>query len=206
LNVLESLPLLRSLTVNPTVSNPSPASMEPAAEVVDLSERRVIERARKGDQAAFATIYRTYIGRVYGLCLRMLQDPAAAEDCAQEAFISAWRNLPRFEGRSSLGTWLHRIAVNAVLGRNRRKEPVVQSDEPEEMPGACLPPLLDAMDVLDLEQLIAGLPMGARHVLVLQGVYGYTHEETAEFLGIAVGTCKAQLHRARKLLVERMTN
>ncbi len=204
--MLESARLLRSPTVSPSEDNTSPAPMETSAEVADLSERRVIERARRGDQAAFATIYRTHVGRVYGLCLRMLQDPAAAEDCAQEAFISAWRNLPRFESRSSFGTWLHRIAVNAVLGRSRRKDPVVYSDEPEEMPGASLPPLLDAMDVLDLEQLIAGLPPGARHVLVLQGVYGYTHEETAEFLGIAVGTCKAQLHRARKLLVARMTN
>ncbi|MGH8262156.1 MAG: RNA polymerase sigma factor [Steroidobacteraceae bacterium] len=178
---------------------------EPPAEVANLGERRLLEDARKGDAAAFETIYRTHVGRVYGLCLRMLQDPAAAEDCAQEAFISAWRNLKTFEGRSSLGTWLHRIAVNAVLGRTRRREPVIHAAEPEEFAGAEMPVLADALDVLDLEQLIATLPTGARHVLVLQGVYGYTHEETAEFLGIAVGTCKAQLHRARKLLTERMT-
>ena len=176
-----------------------------SADIVDLGDRRLIERARRGDPAAFESIYRTHVGRVYGLCLRMLQDAAAAEDCAQETFISAWRSLRTFEGRSALGTWLHRIAVNVVLGRGRRKEPVVHVEEPEEAVGANLPPLADAMDVLDLEQLIAGLPTGARHVLVLQGVYGYTHEETAEFLGIAVGTCKAQLHRARKLLAERMT-
>lgn len=193
--------LLRSAPV----TEGSQAMSEPPAEVVDLGERRLIDRARKGDQAAFEAIYRAHSGRVYGLCLRMLQDPAAAEDCVQETFISAWRNLPRFEGRSSLGTWLHRIAVNTVLGRVRRKEPVVHSAEPEDHAGAELPVLADAMDVLDLEQLIATLPTGARHVLVLQGVYGYTHEETADFLGIAVGTCKAQLHRARKLLTERMT-
>jgi RNA polymerase sigma-70 factor (ECF subfamily) len=176
------------------------------AQVIDLDERRLTERARRGDQAAFEAIYRAHVSRVYGLCLRMLQDPAAAEDCTQEAFISAWRNLPAFEGRSRLGTWLHRIAVNAVLGRTRRKEPVVHAAEPEEMPSAEVPVLADALDVLDLEQLIATLPIGARHVLVLQGVYGYTHEETAEFLGIAVGTCKAQLHRARRLLSERLTD
>lgn len=193
--------LLRSAPV----TDGSQALSEPPAEVVDLGERRLLENARKGDSAAFETIYRTHVGRVYGLCLRMLQDPAAAEDCAQEAFISAWRNLKSFEGRSSLGTWLHRIAVNAVLGRTRRREPVIHTAEPEEFAGADLPALADSMDVLDLEQLIATLPTGARHVLVLQGVYGYTHEETAAFLGIAVGTCKAQLHRARKLLTERMT-
>jgi RNA polymerase sigma-70 factor (ECF subfamily) len=194
--------LLRSAPVTPE----SQASCEPQAEIFDLGERRLIDKARKGDQSAFETIYRTHVGRVYGLCLRMLQDPAAAEDCAQEAFISAWRNLASFEGRSGLGTWLHRIAVNVVLGRTRRKEPVTHFAEPEDAAGAIIPALADSMDVLDLEQLIATLPTGARHVLVLQGVYGYTHEETAEFLGIAVGTCKAQLHRARKLLTERMTN
>ena len=193
--------LLRSAPV----TDGSQALSEPPAEVASLGERRVLENARKGDAAAFETIYRTHVGRVYGLCLRMLQDPAAAEDCAQEAFISAWRNLKSFEGRSSLGTWLHRIAVNTVLGRTRRREPVIHAAEPEEFAGAEMPVFADAMDVLDLEQLIATLPTGARHVLVLQGVYGYTHEETAEFLGIAVGTCKAQLHRARKLLTERMT-
>ena len=194
--------LLRSAPV----TEPSEALADPPAEVVELGERRLIERARRGEQGAFEAIYRAHVGRVYGLCLRMLQDPAAAEDCAQEAFISAWRNLASFQGRSALGTWLHRIAVNVVLGRTRRKELIVHAAEPEEMAGAAMPAIADALDVLDLEQLIATLPTGARHVLVLQGVYGYTHEETAEFLGIAVGTCKAQLHRARKLLAERMTN
>lgn len=194
--------LLRSAPV----TEPSQAVSDSPPEVVDLGERRLIERARRGDESAFEAIYRAHVGRVYGLCLRMLQDPAAAEDCAQEAFISAWRSLPSFEGRSSLSTWLHRIAVNAVLGRTRRKEPVIHAAEPEEMASAEVPVLADAMDVLDLEQLIATLPSGARHVLVLQGVYGYTHEETAEFLGIAVGTCKAQLHRARRLLSERMAS
>lgn len=193
--------LLRSAAV----TDRSQVLSEPPAEVVDLRERRLIEKAHKGDTSAFEAIYRAHVGRVYGLCLRMLQDPATAEDCTQEAFISAWRNLKTFEGRSSLGTWLHRIAVNAVLGRTRRKEPVTHFADPEEASGAVIPAFADAMDVLDLEQLIATLPTGARHVLVLQGVYGYTHEETAKFLGIAVGTCKAQLHRARKLLTERMT-
>jgi RNA polymerase sigma-70 factor, ECF subfamily len=200
--VPESRALLRSTSV----TDPSPVSTAAAAELIDLGDRRLIERARRGDRTAFESIYRAHVGRVYGLCLRMLQNPAAAEDCTQEAFISAWRNLPAFEGRSALGTWLHRIAVNVVLGRTRRKDPVVHAAEPEEAVGADLPPLADEMDVLDLEQLIAGLPDGARNVLVLQGLYGYTHEETAEFLGIAVGTCKAQLHRARKLLNERMAN
>ncbi len=74
-----------------------------------------------GSRAAFETLYRNHVGKVYGLCLRMTANPATAEDCTQEAFIQAWRSLPRFEGRSAFGTWLHRIAVNLCLSRNRRE-------------------------------------------------------------------------------------
>src|SRR3954464_3831674 len=83
-------------------------------------ESALIQRARRGDSHAFERLYREFSGRVYGLCLRMTRDPAHAEDCAQEAFINAWRALDRFEIRSSFSTWLHRIAVNVVLGKRRR--------------------------------------------------------------------------------------
>src|SRR6186713_2942146 len=83
-------------------------------------ESALIQRARHGDSHAFERLYREYSGRVYGLCLRMTRDPSAAEDCTQEAFINAWRALDRFETRSAFGTWIHRIAVNVVLGKRRR--------------------------------------------------------------------------------------
>jgi RNA polymerase sigma-70 factor, ECF subfamily len=164
----------------------------------------LIQRARKGDANAFERLYREYSGRVYGLCLRMTRDPAAAEDCAQEAFINAWRALDRFEIRSSFSTWLHRIAVNVVLGKRRRAS--FSAEAPRESEG------LDATDwsfdtpveESEIEKAIAGLPDGARDVLVLSAIYGYSHGETAEMLGVAEGTCKAQLHRARKLLKERL--
>jgi RNA polymerase sigma-70 factor (ECF subfamily) len=163
-------------------------------------EARLVERARSGDVASFERIYRLHSGRVHGLCLRMLRDGAIAEDCVQETFITAWRHLHSFQARSTLATWLHRIAVNTVLARSRRKslrnEPA-SFDEPPETAA-------DAAEVMDLERVIGELPEGARHVLVLQGIYGYTHEEVAQMLGVAVGTCKAQLHRARKLLAERL--
>lgn len=164
-----------------------------------------LERARLGDSRAFERIYREHAGKVYGLCLRLTRDPATAEDCTQETFINAWRNLPGFEGRSALGTWLHRIAVNAALARTRRGSleivpqpagdddaPPIEGEAPDETPP------------MDLEAAVGSLPEGARHVLVLYGIYGYTHEEAAGMLGIAVGTCKAQLHRARRLLRERL--
>jgi RNA polymerase sigma-70 factor (ECF subfamily) len=170
------------------------------------SDEHWIERARLGDRAAFERLYRAHSGRVYGLCLRITREAAVAEDCTQETFISAWRNLARFEGRSALGTWLHRIAVNVALARSRRGGlevvPAPDDDDRDETGHAVID---DDTPPIDVENAIASLPEGARHVLVLYGIYGYTHEEAADMLGIAVGTCKAQLHRARRLLRERLS-
>lgn len=170
------------------------------------SEAEWVERARLGDRSAFEHLYRAYCGRVYGLCLRLTREASTAEDCMQETFISAWRNLARFEGRSALGTWLHRIAVNVALARGRRVQleivPPPEDSERGEAMGAVID---DDTPPLDVEKAIGTLPEGARHVLVLYGIYGYTHEEAADMLGIAVGTCKAQLHRARRLLRERLS-
>jgi RNA polymerase sigma-70 factor (ECF subfamily) len=166
-------------------------------------ERRLVEAAVSGSVAAFESLYRSHVGRVYGLCLRMTGHRETAEDCAQEAFVQAWRNLPRFEARASFGTWLHRIAVNAVLAQARRRSEQLGSagSVDDEVAETLADSSLGEMHSgHDLEAAIAALPTGARHVLVLAGVYGYSHEETAQMLGVAVGTCKAQLHRARQLL------
>jgi RNA polymerase sigma-70 factor (ECF subfamily) len=169
-------------------------------------ERALVESAKRGASSAFETLYRNHVGKVYGLCLRMTANAATAEDCTQEAFIQAWRSLPRFEGRSAFGTWLHRIAVNAVLAHGRRRSEAPARNVPIEDVADTLPDpgTGEAGGTLDLEQAIAGLPAGARQVLVLVGIYGHSHEEAAAMLGIAVGTCKSQLHRARQLLDERL--
>jgi len=168
-------------------------------------EEQWIERARLGDRSAFERIYRAQCGRVYGLCLRLTRDPAVAEDCTQEAFILAWRNLGQFEGRSTLATWLHRIAANVALRRTRRRAlEVVAPPEEDDREASGHGIVGDDTPPVDVEKAVASLPEGARHVLVLCGIYGYTHEETANMLGIAVGTCKAQMHRARRLLRERL--
>lgn len=164
----------------------------------------LIERARKGDSRAFERLYRDHVGRVHGLCLRMTRNPDLAADCAQDAFIKAWKALPRFEARSSFSTWLHRIAVNTVLERRRAPANAEMAvEDPTEYEETTM--VLDSpVEEEELEAAIESLPQGARDALVLCGVYGYEHSEAASMLGIAVGTCKAQLHRARGLLKDRL--
>jgi len=169
-------------------------------------ERALVDSARSGSKGAFEALYRNHVGKIYGLCLRMTAHPATAEDCTQETFIQAWRSLPTFERRSAFGTWLHRIAVNAVLAQGRRRrEELGQGASADELAAARPDPSVgDTGAAMDLERAIAGLPAGARQVLVLVGLYGHSHEEAAAMLGLAVGTCKSQLHRARQLLGERL--
>jgi RNA polymerase sigma-70 factor, ECF subfamily len=170
-------------------------------------EAGLVQRARSGDTRAFERLYREHAGKVYGLCLRMTRDTALAEDCTQETFVNAWRALDRFETRSSLGTWLHRIAVNVALGKRRTVTPVVITSESVEVEDEAVETewtLETPLEVKEIETAIGELPEGARDVLVLYAIYGYSHAEAAEMLGVAEGTCKAQLHRARGLLRERL--
>ena len=160
-----------------------------------------VARARAGDVGAFEELYRATVGRVHALCLRMCRDHHVAEDLVQESYVRAWQKLATFRGDSQFTTWLHRVAVNVVLGHfrstGRRLDQVASDDEliagePVAAPESGL--------ALDLDRAIATLPVGARTVLVLHDVEGYTHEEIAGLCGVAVGTSKAQLSRARCLL------
>jgi RNA polymerase sigma-70 factor (ECF subfamily) len=157
------------------------------------------------EPAHFERVYREHAGQVYGLCLRMTGQPALAEDCAQECFISAWRAFDRFEARSQVSTWLHRIAVNTVLSQ-RRRHPGDALRHAGELDEAALRIVGQAgpANTADLEAALQRLPQGARDVLVLVGIYGHTHEEAADMLGIAIGTSKAQLHRARRLMAQQL--
>lgn len=167
-------------------------------------EASLIRRAQRSDAAAFEALYRDNVDRVYGLCLRMTGNVSEAEDCTQEAFIQAWKQLAKFRGDSAFGTWLHRIAVNAVLGRirkSRREHDRIRAvAELNDAPVASA----DGGNLRDLSDAVNRLPEGARHVFVLYAVYGYSHEEAGNMLGIATGTSKAQLHRARRLLVQQL--
>jgi RNA polymerase sigma-70 factor (ECF subfamily) len=175
--------------------------------VPEVSEALLVRQATKGDTRAFEALYRRHQGRIYALCLRMTGDRQRAEDCAQEAFVQAWRRLDSFRGQSAFGTWLHRIAVNQVLSLQRkesRRPGLVEIVEEMTEDPVAEKRVKDSGLRMDLEDAIRRLPDGARNVFVLFAVHGYSHEETAEMLGVAVGTCKAQLHRARRLLAERL--
>lgn len=167
----------------------------------ERAEANAIDEACRGDQRAFERLYRAHAGWVFGLCLRLTGDSAHAQDCTQEAFVAVWKGLRRFERRSRFSSWLHRIAVNVVLSHRRRAsgQPLLSAQENEEELHALAGPA-DAQGCIDLERAIGLLPPGARDVLVLVGIYGYSHEEAAGMLGVAAGTSKAQLHRARSLL------
>ena len=162
----------------------------------------LVARAREGEVAAFEALYRAHVGRVHGVCRRLVGDWHLAEELTQEVFVRAWRRLPSFRGEAAFGTWLYRIAVNRVIeewrARGRRQGREGDLDEAIDHPaphGAGGPE-----QALDLERAIATLPPRARTVFVLHDVEGWEHAEIAAATGVAVGTSKAQLHRARRLL------
>ena len=167
-------------------------------------EATLIRRAKRSDRQAFEALYRMHLDKVYGLCLRMTGNVSEAEDCTQDAFIQAWNKLAKFRSDSAFATWLHRIAVNTVLGRMRKSK---REQERIRNAAEIAPPPVTAHDsgeLRDLSEAIDRLPEGARHVFVLHAVYGYSHDEAGGMLGIASGTSKAQLHRARRLLSQQL--
>ncbi|MBI4466161.1 MAG: sigma-70 family RNA polymerase sigma factor [Acidobacteria bacterium] len=194
--------------MSPRKHNGSEPRGEGSGDRGELPEATAIRRAQQGDAAAFERLYQLHKGRVYSLCLRMLGNPAEAEDMTQEAFLQLFRKIATFRGESAFSTWLHRLSVNVVLMHLRRKslpqvplEEPVETDEAGEGPrrelGAEDLRLAGSIDRLTLEQAIAELPQGYRLVFVLHDVEGYEHNEIAQMLGCSVGNSKSQLHKAR---------
>jgi RNA polymerase sigma factor (sigma-70 family) len=171
----------------------------------DESSRTLISRAQTGDVDAFELIYNEHSGRVYALCLRLMGgEQTAATELMQDVFVRAWKNLGKFRGESAFSSWLHRLAVNAMLENarsdKRRVARVLPMEDTSQI-GAFAPG--DSPELrIDLERAIARLPEGARTAFVLHDIEGFQHQEIAAQLGIAVGTVKAQLHRAHKLLIQ----
>ncbi|HWX65536.1 MAG TPA: sigma-70 family RNA polymerase sigma factor [Rhodanobacter sp.] len=160
-----------------------------------------VRAAAAGDRQAFQRLYRLHVGRVHGAVYRLAgYDHARAEDLTQDAFIRAWQKLPGFRHESAFGTWLYRLAVNVALMdiRARGADPVSMLDD-EHLPDTGSTPFC-AAERDELERAIGQLPPRARAVLVLHDIEGWLHEEIGSELGMAVGTSKAQLHRARGLL------
>jgi RNA polymerase sigma factor (sigma-70 family) len=166
----------------------------------------LVARVQRGDGAAFDALYARTVGRVYAVCLRLCADRAEAERLTQDTFVQAWQRMRSFRGDSRFTSWLHRIAVNTVLQDRRsagRREARVRLATDDELADVAGRPQSTELQ-LDLEQAIAGLPFGARTALVLHDIEGYTHQEIATMTGLAAGTIKAQLHRARQLLQQRL--
>ena len=166
-----------------------------------MTETELIRRATAGDETAMHALYRRYAPRVYAVVRRLAGDDGLADDWAQEAWIRAFRALPKFRGDSAFSTWLHRVAVNSALqGKRRRsRHDTRETDLPDALPGGRTDsPVLR----ITLERALEKLPDGMRQILVLHDVEGFTHEEIGEMLGVAAGTSKSQLFKARAKMRE----
>jgi RNA polymerase sigma-70 factor (ECF subfamily) len=186
----------------------TPGSLSAASP--DREEKRreddeLVERTRRGDMDAFEALYRRHSPAVFGLTLRMLQNRADAEDLLQEIFLQAYDRLPSFEGRSAFGTWLYRLSVNRCLDhlrsrtvkdRNRTEELAPEHSNAVSSTGRS------ALSGLELERAIGELPPSSRAAFLLHHVAGFDHKEVGEMMGIAVGTSKSLVHRARIRLKE----
>lgn len=171
-------------------------------EIVPQSDLALATAAGKGDMGAFEQLYERHNRRVYSLCLRMTQNPAEAEDLAQEAFIQLFRKIGSFRGDSAFTTWLHRLTVNQCLMHFRKKSVKLEKTTEEgETPtqvvrGTENPNAMPIVDRIALDSALNQLPPGYRSVFLLHDVEGHEHEEIAKILGVAVGTSKSQLHKA----------
>jgi RNA polymerase sigma-70 factor (ECF subfamily) len=164
----------------------------------------LVRLAQTGDVAAFEQLYRENEGRVYAVCLRIVANVSRAEELTQDVFVRIWEMLASFRGESAFSSWLHRVAVNVVLAdirsTQRYRQRVATVDDLEQYDRETT--LSRPGESIDLETAMARLPKQARAIFVLHDIEGYRHEEIAKSMGLAVGTTKAQLHRARKLLRE----
>jgi RNA polymerase sigma-70 factor, ECF subfamily len=179
-------------------------------ETGELTEAEAIRLAQQGDAQAFERLYRLHSRRAYALCLRMVGNPAEAEDLAQEAFLQLFRKIATFRGESAFSTWLHRLTVNVVLMRLRKKklaetsldettEPDEESGPRKDIGGPDLR-LSGSVDRVNLERAIEQLPPGYRSIFVLHDVQGYEHNEIATIMKCSIGNSKSQLHKARMRL------
>lgn len=193
--------------------SPNPILSLPLPVVAEVPIDPIVQAAQRGDDAAFASLYDAHSARVFALCVGLAGDRATAAELVQDVFVRVWERMGTFRGECSFTTWLHRVAVNTALeserkGRRRSLRVLIAADLRLERDGseARMPDApvngKDAGLSMDLEQAIGRLPAGARAVFVLHDIEGFQHAEIGERLGIAEGTSKAHLFRARRLLRE----
>ena len=173
-----------------------------------IPEEEIIRQAQDGNADAFEQLYRRYSKRVYHLCLGIVKNEAEAEDLTQETFLRVFRKIHTFQGKSAFSTWLHRVSVNTVLMRLRKRKrvevPLERDDHYEEEPGVSRqvpgipdPSLLGLFDRENLRRALRQLPQGYKRMLVLHDVLGYEHNEIALIVKRSAGNSKSQLHKAR---------
>ena len=183
---------------------PKISCMQPLTATDPVDESELISAVQLGDLTAYRRLYEIHVGMVYGLASRLLKDRAAAEDVTQEVFVKVWKDIAAFRGESKFSTWLHRVCTLTAITylrkqRNWLKRVIANDDMMPEVPDTSI-------TSVDLESYVQRLPERARIVFVLHGIEGYRHEEIAELCNMAVGTSKAQFHRARQLLEEWMSH
>ena len=172
----------------------------------------LVDRAQRGQVGAYEALYQAHAGRVYALCLRLAGDRERARELTQDVFVRAWERLGSYAGASAFGTWLHRLAVNVVLERERAegrraRRVRFEGDTTDDrvVDGSAPAPAMSHEERIDFERAVAALPAGLRTVYVLHDVEGYRHGEIARLTGVAEGTTRAQLHQARRKLMEMLS-
>ena len=179
--------------------------------VVDNSynEAELVRSAQNGDGRGFKRLFDENVNRIYAFCLRMSSSPQLAEEITQDVFVKAWENLHKFRGESKFTTWLHSIAVNEFLTQKRIEKRFMQryttTDDVLKYDRHGEKPEVHFNTNIDIENAISSLPEQAKMVLILHDIEGYKHKEIAEMINIEVGTSKAHLHRARKILREELS-
>lgn len=165
----------------------------------------LIERAVAGDYGAFKLLYEKHVARVYAICLRHCGNEDEASDITQDVFIQVWEKLAKFRGESAFSTWLYRVTTNISISHIRKRSPWwarsvdwSKADNEDQMK------FNEIYFEHSLDRKIADLPKQARLVFVLFAIEGYRHAEIAKLLNISSGTSKAQYHRARQLLKEKL--
>ena len=172
----------------------------------------LVARAQQGQLGAYEALYHAHAGRVYALCLRLSGDRERARELTQDVFVRAWERLGGFAGASAFATWLHRLTVNLVLERERaegrrarRVRFAGDAADDTALEASAPPPAMSPEERIDFERAVAALPAGLRTVYVLHDIEGYRHGEIARLTGVAEGTTRAQLHQARRKLMEMLS-
>ncbi|MEM7361312.1 MAG: RNA polymerase sigma factor [Pseudomonadota bacterium] len=167
------------------------------------NESQLVELSKNGDRKAYEQLYRANVGKVNALCLRLCGQRELAEDLTQEAFIKAWQKIGSFRGESAFGSWMYRLTSNLVIAYLRQQNKWKMTNFEDYSHEASLGIATIHDERPDLEKVLMKLPDQARVVVILYEYLGYRHNEISEITGMAVGTSKSHLHRAKIILSER---